>query len=139
MNKKLYVPALVIMLIALTTIGVSAAYAQDTSAATPQASLIQKQENQAANIARFEEKLTQLIADGKITETQKLAIINKGKELQTKRGADRLAMQNMTPQQRKDARQKQKTEVEQWTKENNIDIKYLKFGFMSGRKGHMHF
>jgi len=139
MNKKLYVPALVIMLIALTTIGVSAAYAQDTSAATPQASLIQKHENQAANTARFEEKLTQLIADGKITETQKLAIINKGKELQTKRGADRLAMQNMTPQQRKDARQKQKTEVEQWAKENNIDIKYLKFGFMSGRKGHMHF
>lgn len=61
----------------------------------------------------FEGKLSQLVKDGKLTEAQKTLILNKRKELQTKWNTER-------------------TELEAWAKQNNIDMKYL-FGF--GRHG----
>ena len=55
-------------------------------------------ERQKEMKTRFEERLTQLVKDGKITENQKQAILKKHDELQTKRTAERQEMQNWAKQ-----------------------------------------
>ena len=46
----------------------------------------------------FEERLTQLVKDGKINENQKQAILKKHDELQTKKTTERQEMQNWAKQ-----------------------------------------
>lgn len=62
----------------------------------------------------FEERLSQLVKDGKINEKQKQAILKKHDELQTKRNTER-------------------QELENWAKQNGIDTIYLFGGFGHGR------
>lgn len=83
--------------------------------------------------ANYEARLTTLVTEGKITEAQKQLILAKHTELQSKREANRTAMQNMTAEQRKAAMEAHKTELESWAKQNNIDVKYLFGGDMKGR------
>ncbi|MBI4226453.1 hypothetical protein HY612_05065 [Candidatus Roizmanbacteria bacterium] len=46
----------------------------------------------------FEERLTQMVKDGKITESQKQAILKKHDELQSKRTSERQEMENWAKQ-----------------------------------------
>jgi hypothetical protein len=152
MNKKLYVPALAIMLLGATAFGVSAVSAESFNAENNRTSLIQKlatkfnlkqedvksvfdeqrQTRETERQARFEEKLSLDVTSGKITETQKQAIIAKMKTLAAERQAHMDAMKNMTPEQRKAEMEKHRTSIEQWAKDNNIDSKYLYFGYGKG-------
>lgn len=154
MKKRLYVPALVLLLVGIAATGVSAVYAQTTNAEAPMTSLVQKiatrfnlnqadvqavfdeqhKEMQAKHEARFEDRLTQAVKNGKITETQKQAIIAKEKELQAQREANKESFKNMSEEERKTVREKERAALEQWSKENNIDLKYLHFGFGRGLK-----
>lgn len=93
-----------------------------------------RQQMQAKHETNYEARLTQLVKDGKITEAQKQLILTKHKELETKREENRNKMKDMTPEQRKAAMQAEKTEIETWAKQNNIDVKYL-FGGDMGRWG----
>lgn len=63
-------------------------------------------ERQKEMQTRFDEKLTQAVKDGKITQAQKQAILAKYKELQVKN-------------------QQSREELEAWARANNIDLSYL--------------
>lgn len=71
-------------------------------------------ERQKEKRALFEQRLTQLVKDGKINESQKQAILKKHDELQAKRTVER-------------------QELENWAKQNGLDNLYLFGGF--GHKG----
>lgn len=90
-----------------------------------------KQEDRQAHIAS---KLDQLVTDGKITADQKQKIIDKQKELETQREANKDSFKNLTPAERKAKMDAERTALEQWAKDNGIDIKYL----MLGGRGHGH-
>jgi hypothetical protein len=89
-------------------------------------------DRQAQMQARFEEKLAQDVKDGKITEAQKQLILEKRKSLGANRQAKMESMKNMTGDERRTAVESQRQELENWAKENGIDLKYL----MGGFKGH---
>lgn len=159
MRKKIFLPILILAIFSLTTFGVINVFAQSSN--SKHSSIVQKlaqrfglnendvkkvfdedrQERQAQMQARFEDKLTQDVKDGKITEAQKQAILEKYKELQSQRFTKPENWQNMTPEQRKEFMQAKQEELKSWAKENGIDLKYL-FGrykmFMGGRKFSWH-
>jgi hypothetical protein len=74
-----------------------------------------------------------LVKQGKLTDTQKIAILAKHTELQKAReSAD---WSSKTPEDRRTQMAKDKTDIEAWAKEQGIDISYLRFDFGSGRGG----
>lgn len=104
---------------------------------------------QAAMEQRYEERLTQAVKDGKLTEDQKSKLLAKHKELkaamESKRDsmkAERESMESKTEaerqaamQQRKAEMDQQKADIEAWEKANNIPSGYLMMGGPGGR-GH---
>jgi len=98
-----------------------------------------KNENQANAEKKYENMLATAVKNGKITDAEKSLILNKHKELIALRSQKQNATPTLTPQQRKDAMQKQKDDLTAWAKENNIDVKYLfgGFGMMGGKRGGM--
>ncbi|MBI3342937.1 hypothetical protein HY032_02175 [Candidatus Gottesmanbacteria bacterium] len=94
-----------------------------------------RSERQAQLQTKLDDKLSQAVKDGKITEVQKQAIMAKRKELQAKKLESREAWKSMTADQRRAAMAQQKTELEAWAKANGIDLSYLwgwHRGFMHG-------
>lgn len=151
MNKKIAVSAVTIALLGTTMVGGSTIFAQTSTVSTP---LVQKiaekfnlnkddvqavfdqnrEEHQQAMQQRSEDRLNQLVRDGKITEEQKKLMITKRQELQTERQMDRENFKNLTPEQRRTENQNRRTEIEAWAKKNNIDPSYLMNGM--GPEGH---
>lgn len=137
-KKTVIVPAIILTIVGgIAAFGASNAYAQNAQGRTP--SIIQelatkfglnvndvkavfdqnRQERQAQMETNFEQRLTQAVTAGKLTEAQKQLIIAKRKEIQT-------AHQNQQKIQRQD--------VLTWAKQNNIDPQYL-FGLDGFRMG----
>jgi hypothetical protein len=153
MNKKIMIPVSALLVAGFLTVGVMGVNAQEK--ADRHSSLIQKisqkfglkeadvkavfdqqhAERMAQMHAKMEEKLNQLVKEGKFTEAQKNLILAKHKEMQANRQSKMEAMKNMTPEQRKAEMEAQKKSLEDWAKQNNIDSKYL-FGGL-GMRGHM--
>lgn len=94
-----------------------------------------KKEMDTKRQANYETRLTQLVRDKKITEAQKQLILAKHKELEAKRDSFKDSFKNMTEEQRKAAIQAEKTDLENWVKQNNIDVKYLMGGGMRRGRG----
>jgi len=88
-------------------------------------------ERQVEMLTKMEDKLTTLVKDGKLTEAQKKLILAKHKELQAKKQADIAKWQSMTVEERRAAMDAQRTELQNWAKQNNIDISYV-MGFGNG-------
>ena len=133
MTKKLFVITL-----GLAVIGLSLYFAQPTNAQNPVTSLIERIAEkfnlnkddvqktveefrtekmnymQTERKANLEEKLTQAVADGKISETQKQTILKKMDEL-------------------KNHRETHRTDMEAWMKQNGLEGKF--FGFGMGKTG----
>lgn len=85
-------------------------------------------EHVAKREGKFEDRLSQAVKDGKLTEEQKTLILSKMKEFANG------SFKNMTPQERKAAMQKKHQEIEDFAKQNNIDSKWLMPGVgMRGR------
>lgn len=80
----------------------------------------EREAHQAEMAAKFEERLAQAVADGKITEEQKTLILQKHEELQSERESDRENWQNMTREERQTEMQKQHDELSAWLEANNI-------------------
>ena len=80
---------------------------------------------------REQDRLTKLVTEGKITETQKQAILKKLSSLKDKINADTL--KNMTPDQRKQYMQTQRDELKTWAQSQGIDPSLLQPGL--GRRG----
>jgi hypothetical protein len=85
-------------------------------------------------LQKYEEKLSTAVKNGEITEAQKTLILEKGKQLEEDREAHKESMKDKTPEERRTEMEQKRTELEAWAKENNIDMKYLRFGF--GGRGH---
>ena len=86
-----------------------------------------RQEHQFQVQVKFEERLAQLVTQGEITETQKQLILAKHKELLEKK--QQTDWQNMTYEQRRQAKESQRQEMENWAKENGIDLQFIFGGF----------
>ena len=85
---------------------------------------------------RFEERLTQAINDGKITEAQKQLILNKFKDLQTDRQTNMEKFKTMTPEQRKQSMIDKKTDLSNWAKTNGVDLSIITKMGKGGMMGH---
>ena len=94
-----------------------------------------RQQQQQYRESLFEAKLTQDVADNKITAAQKELIIAKHKEIQNQRLQERTAMQSMTRDQRIAEMQKERQALDDWAKQNGIDPHYV-FGGFGMRVGH---
>lgn len=77
---------------------------------------------------RFDQILDQALKDGKITEAQKQLILQKRQELQNLKSD----FKNITSEQRREAMKNQRQALEDWAKQNNIDLK-----FVLGAHGHL--
>lgn len=74
---------------------------------------------------KFEDRLTEAVSNGDLTEEQKQAILQKHEELQADREANFENFKDMTPEERRAAMQSRHTELETWANENGIDMQYL--------------
>jgi exonuclease VII large subunit len=98
-----------------------------------------KSSHQAEMETRYEQRLTQAVTDGKLTADQKSKILAKHKELKaqmeakhTNKQGERQSMDRKTDAERealmtarKAEMNKQRAEIEQWEKDNNIPSGYL--------------
>ena len=87
---------------------------------------------------KIDDRLTQAVKDGKITDAQKTLIENKLKELAANRQAEFAKLKSMTPEERKEERQKQKQALDDWAKQNGINPQYLFPGFGMRMFTHSH-
>lgn len=153
MNKKILIPALSLALLGLTAFGVTSIKAQGDGNYPP---IVQKLverfglnegevqqvfdeargERQEQMKAKFEERLEQAVADGKITAEQKQLILAKQAEMQANRGQ----WQDLTPEERKAKMGEHKEEMKTWAEENGLDLSQFKLigpgGGMKGGFGH---
>jgi cytochrome c1 len=155
MKSKLILPALVVMATGAALLGGNFVHAQATTTDAGQhVSIIQRlvdrfglkeadvkavfdeerTARQAEMKAKEEERLNQLVTDGKITEAQKQLIIAKRAEMETNQEAMPMKDTSLTPAERKANMEARKTELDNWAKANGIDVQYLMGGF--GGRGH---
>lgn len=92
-----------------------------------------RSERQSEMQKNLEAKLTTAVKDGKITESQKQAILAKHREMQEKHLKMRDEFREMTPEQRREAKEKMREEMENWAKQNGLDLK--EFLGVMGRHG----
>jgi hypothetical protein len=93
-----------------------------------------RKEHQAERQVKIEKALTQAVKDGKLTETQKSAILAKIKEMKADMESNHDTMKDKTPAERKSAMEEKRTELEAWAKKNNIPTSYLHY--LMGGHGH---
>ncbi len=152
-NKKIVIPFVVLGFLAFSTLATQS-YASIQENTDPESAIVekiatkfglnkvevqkvfdeQKTQMHADMQKKNEERLTQLVTDGKITETQKTLILNKHKEMQQERETNKDSFKNQTPEERKSQMESKKAEMEAWAKDNGIDSQYLMPEF--GGKGH---
>ena len=151
MKKKLLLSAAVVTLAGLSYFGTGYTFAQSTDSQST--TLVQKiatkfglnqtdvqavfdehrDEHHQQMQTRFEEKLTQLVKDGKLTEEQKTKIIAKFSEMKEQNDTTREAMRDKTPEERKAARDTKQEELKTWAEANGIDVDVLTGAFGPGR------
>lgn len=149
MKKQLLLPGFALLILGVVTLGATTVSAQGMMG--DHSSLITKiaqkfnlkeadvkavfDEDRQAMHTQMKQKvsdnLSQLVTQGKITEAQKAALLAKMEELQKKHLSDRDTMKNMTPEQRKAAMDKERSDLEAWAKEQGIDLSLIK-GFSRG-------
>lgn len=79
-------------------------------------------ERQAERKTSFEQKVNQALQDKKITQEQKEAILDKHEELLAKWQENHDRFDEMSKEERKAERQRQKRELETWAKELGINV-----------------
>ncbi len=82
----------------------------------------ERSEHQAMMQSNFEDRLTQAVTDGNITQDQKQLIIAKHNELIANNDNWE---DSLTFKQRRDAMQKQHDELQSWADQNGIDISLI--------------
>lgn len=90
-------------------------------------------DQQATRQARIKAKLDQAVKDGKIAAGQEQTILSKIQDLQKQQEANRTNFTTLTPAQRQAALQKERQDLEDWAKQNNLDLKTLPRVFGSPR------
>lgn len=84
------------------------------------------------------QKLQQLVNKGAITASQKTAIETKLNELQQQHNALRDSLKGLTPEQRKEKMDQKHQELQDWAKQQGIDLSIIKgvFPALGTYKGH---
>lgn len=95
----------------------------------------ERSERQAQMEARYTEQLNQLETEGKITDAQKQLILAKHREMVSQKQSLMQSLQGKSKEEIRTAMQTQRTELEQWAKQNNIDVRYLMGGMKHMGKG----
>lgn len=85
---------------------------------------LREQERESA----FEDRLSDLVASGEITEEQRQLIIAKHQEMEELRETHRESYMNLSQEERQAAMDAHHAELEQWAEDNGIDMQYLMFG-----------
>lgn len=156
--KKHLVIAATAATIGLTGLGVGVAHAATTTSSTstnPMSSLVdavatkfnlnkadvqqvfdeQKSKMNAEREQTIKNEVAKLVTDGKITQAQADLINAKRAEMQKQHDTNKASMQSMTDTERKAAMDKEKSDLEAWAKQNNIDSQYVRYVFGGGH-GH---
>ncbi len=94
-----------------------------------------KQEREAQHKAMLDQKLSQDVKDGKITAKQKDAILKKMDEMQNEMKNKMETFKALTPEERRQAMEKQRTDLQAWAKENGLDLSQLRFLFGGHMRG----
>ena len=76
---------------------------------------------------RINDKLTQAVQAGKITDAQKTDIIAELAKLKSEYNPQ--SLKNMTSAQRKQTFQAEQNEINTWAKSEGVDPSYLRFGW----------
>lgn len=84
-----------------------------------------RQERQTGMQTQFEQRLTQAVTDGKLTEEQKQLVLGKHKQLALEKETNLAAGQNLTPEERRTQAQEQRGQLEQWANDNGIDLSLI--------------
>lgn len=93
-----------------------------------------RQEMQAKMESNYETYLGNLVKTGKITQEQEQLILNEHKQLMSQMRSTMKNFKNMTPAQRKAQMQTERQTIENWAKQNNINLQYLR-PFGPGMRG----
>jgi hypothetical protein len=150
MNKKTLIALVGFLVLSMTVVGSNNIYAQtNPSRQTVVDMLVSKfglkkaevesvftdfqKQHQADMMAGFKTRLSQLVKDGKLTQTQSDLILKKHDELIAQK--DSTTWQNLTPQERRAKMDQQRRDLEKWAADNKIDIQYLPFIGGKGRRG----
>ncbi|OGM31511.1 hypothetical protein A2803_02120 [Candidatus Woesebacteria bacterium RIFCSPHIGHO2_01_FULL_44_21] len=145
MKKKIFLSSVVMTgLLAVGAIGILPASAQE---ATDYPTIIQKladrfglnveevqdvfeeerAEHHAQMLDSFEDRLSQAVTDGKITEEQKQAILNKHEELTAK--MEELRNQNISRDEMHEQMRAYREELKTWAEEQGIEFTFMaRFG-----------
>jgi len=149
MKKAIIISALALTLLGLVSYGTAKAYAQ--GGPNNHSTIIEKlvdrfglnkeevetvfeevrQERQQQGQARFEERLSQAVEEGKITEEQKQAVIDKKAEMQ----ADCQQLKDLSPEERKETMENHHQEMKTWVEEQGIDLTTLPLFLGRGPRG----
>lgn len=84
-------------------------------------------EMKAKHTADMEERLSQAVTDGKLTEDQKSKILAKLEELKASRPSPE-DMKDKTPEEHKALMEQKHAELKTWAQENNIPEEYMPMG-----------
>lgn len=93
-----------------------------------------RQETQAKRESNYQTYLANLVKNGKITEGQEQLILNKHQQLISQMQSDMKNFKTMTPAERKAQKQSELKDLQNWAKQNNIKLQYLR-PFGMGRFG----
>jgi hypothetical protein len=91
---------------------------------------------QAERQQAYEARLTQAVADGKLTSEQKNKLVAKVKEVKADMQANREAAAEKTHEERHAAMETKRAELEKWAADNDIPTEYLHPGGGMGGRGH---
>jgi ATP/maltotriose-dependent transcriptional regulator MalT len=85
-----------------------------------------RQSHEAQRQQRLEQRLDTAVKQGKLTEAQKTLILNKLKELQSQHEQAKQQPGGKTAAERQAYMKQQRQQLEQWAKDNNIPLQYLR-------------
>lgn len=94
----------------------------------------ERAEREAEHQQKLEERLSELVKDGKLTEDQKAKILAKHAELKAAMESERETLQDKTKEEVRTLMQQRQEELKKWAEENGIPIEYLPFAQGSPHK-----
>jgi hypothetical protein len=140
-KRKLFVPGIAIfIMLGISIASLNAVSAQEVSSYPP---IVQKlaerfnlnpsevedvfqemhEERQADMHAQFEERLNDLVSEGKLTEEQKLKVLDKIEEMQTKMES----LRDLNPEERRQESREMHEEMRKWFEDSGINFEELRF------------
>lgn len=149
MKQKILIPVLTIAVVGATFFGLSQTAQAEGTETKPMETLVQaisqkfglneaevqavfdeqREKHHTQMQEKLEKRLDQAVTDGKITEDQKIAILEKHEEMQK----NHESLKDMTPEERKTYMQQKHEELQSWAEAEGIDLSVLMMGHGMGR------